>query len=894
MASKLDSRQTWWRGYEIVCRSTLKFGLQGKDYKHNDRTRSHLILLFVTACLISQVSCRETSSPQLESRSVFERQKRQVSSVRDGNRDRSEVWLEPPFAYSQVVASNDGPAIDLVGINRRQHELHHQHNSKAGEKQTRWSEFVQSNIASMPDRIIQSLPNDVTKQVLATVESDSSFLLGSGNEASVVDEDPDSASIERLTKSCLTIHASSATPEQLNVTFHLYTRKNPKQAFILRPQVSRAEMLALSPIDFSKPIKWVTHGFHTDVDRSEWMPKIKDKILANEDANVILTDWRRGASPALAFYPKAAANAHIVAKMIVKILRRIRDDINFLQLHLIGHSLGAHIMGFVGSAFTEEYLSRKQQQVSVGNKSSFWRELGSEYHNRLARSKDMQLVGRITACDPALPCFGPQSSAPNSQLSRTSQVIIPELRPVYTQSRSISRQSLAANSVQEISASTTPVPPIDWTPSMWTHLRPDSAIIVEVMHSNPGVMGYADPLGDFDFYPNGFDRQPGCDGTQVSSSTATLRNFNQPRGRGLLKRQMFNAMLGTFNRRATNDIKPREASVQSSSGIVSTLEKFLKPIRDFFHGNTCSHHRSVEYMVESIYYENVPQDRKLDRDYVCQLVGYRCRDYGDFKKGFCFRCHNSLDCRAFGMQSASPISANPVNQGSPRSISSLKMRSLGDSYVALITAYARNKFGESRQRDVYSDSEQLNQESNARNSIKRALPTLNPYTMDYRPPNRNKYFFDTRPAPNFCLHHYHVYVKYRWFRIRDSVTVTGFKLIGSLGSVSSTSKVAFNRYNYQSYTALFTHTSFLGPIHAFLIFGENMRPKLIEYVEISYMSNLDPNVRSLGSAKLCIVRPDESSGTFNELLTDLEEDWPANVKQDSPMNMFVRCSSRLV
>ena len=33
---------------------------------------------------------------------------------------------------------------------------------------------------------------------------------------------------------------------------------------------------------------------------------------------------------------------------------------------------------------------------------------------------------------------------------------------------------------------------------MWTHLRPDSAALVEVMHSNPGVMGYSEPLGDYD------------------------------------------------------------------------------------------------------------------------------------------------------------------------------------------------------------------------------------------------------------------------------------------------------------------------------------------------------------------------------------------------------------
>lgn len=870
------------------------YARQVKDYPNNHSTRSHFIVLLITTCLVSQASCRyvpDTEDEQSNGTLLFERSRRQVSGVLNEDYE-SAFWLEPPPTFRQVAASSNGPAVDLVGINRRQHEEDHEHNSKIGEKQMKWSEFVQSNIASVPERLIQRLPSDVTKQVLDTIESDASFFTGVGSDSISVDEDPDSASIERLTKSCLTVHVSSATPDQLNVTFHLYTRKNPKQAFILRPHVTRGDLLASTPIDLSKPIKWVTHGFHTDVDRSEWMLKLKDKILANEDANVILTDWRRGASPVLAFYPKAAANAHVVAKMIVKILRRIRDDINFLQLHLIGHSLGAHIMGFVGSAFTEEYLSLKQQQVSMAtnNKDAFWKKLEPNQHNRVARSKDLQLVGRITACDPALPCFGPQSSAPNTRLSRTSQVILPET--TSDPARSMSRQLSATISPQESQVGTTTMIPLDWTPSMWTHLRPDSAIIVEVMHSNPGVMGYSDPLGDFDFYPNGFDRQPGCDRTQMTTNTGLRTNMSlAPRGRGIWRRQLFNAMIGSLARR-TGETRSRDTEPVQAGSFASTIEKFLKPIRDFFHGNTCSHHRSVEYMVESIYYENIPQDRKLDHDFVCQLVGYRCKDYVDFKKGFCFKCHNSLDCRAFGMQSGGSYSSTAsINQS--RRLSSLTPRSFGRPSIGPTNAYARKKFGEiNRSRNLHRDEQLTYRRSNASISSKRALPTFNPYSMDYQPTSRNKYFFDTKPTPNFCLHHYHVYVKYRWLRVRNSVSVDGFRLNGSLGSLSLTSKVAFNRYNYQSYTALFTHTSFLGPIDEMLIFGENMRPKLIEYIEVSYMSNLDSSVRSLGSARLCMVHQDQSG--YSGILSNLEEDWPSDIRQSVSVNAFVRCSSRLV
>lgn len=819
--------------------------------------------------------------------------------------------LEIPLVVLHRQAFNEGPGVNLVALNQRRFEAAHGHEHSSGslslaDEELRRSELIESKVASIPDRFLNNLPEDVNKQLMDTLATDPSLIVGMPL-VNVDDDsqDPDGASIERLTKSCLTVHASSARPEQLNVTFLLFTKNNPLVPFIIRPQISRLELIKSSPFDPSKPIKWITHGFHTNVDKSEWMVETKDKILAFEDANVILTDWRRGASPALAFYPKAAANAHVVAKMIVKILRRLKGDIDFSKIHLIGHSLGAHIMGFVGSAFTEEYLHLQQQrlmlksqlQLDLQNKQPFWRETVSGAPGNF-------LIGRITACDPALPCFGPNSSGPNSH-GQNSPPPVGSTTIITTQATTTG--SYRASQLEPLQTTTATPPAPDWTPVMWTHLRPDSAIVVEVMHSNPGVMGYSEPLGDYDFYPNGFERQPGCGMNQNEAQQHHHQSHEHSPAsnnyRHLNKRQMngfVGSILGSMVP-ATFRQQQEQAGSGQQSGIQQTIDKFIKPIRDFFHGYTCSHHRSVEYMVESMYYDRIPQDRKLDRDFVCQMVGYRCSDYVSFKRGFCFRCQSDLDCRTFTMSSAS-VEQNPMQE-----TSRLPVKSSGRSMVRHLDKFKLRELNAGNPSNLSSNENSIINSTYAAKISKiiskRVLPTFNHYNQDYLPQRKAQYYFDTKPYKEFCLHHYHFHIKYRWFRVRDNIDLDGFRLIGTLASITKTSQqqqqqqqqqqLTLNRFTYQSYTMLLTEQIFLGQVESLVIFGDKIKSAYVDFIEITYMSNLDPRIRALGSARLCKLQQPAATGIAaqQQALHQVEE-----LKQlfNNSYSLFVRCSGVLV
>lgn len=71
-------------------------------------------------------------------------------------------------------------------------------------------------------------------------------------------------------------------------------------------------------------------------------------IFYKGDYNVIVTDWRKGALEIN--YLRAVANARVVGAMAARLLKILRNEygVDPRNVHIIGHSLGAHIAGYVG------------------------------------------------------------------------------------------------------------------------------------------------------------------------------------------------------------------------------------------------------------------------------------------------------------------------------------------------------------------------------------------------------------------------------------------------------------------------------------------------------------------------------------------------------------------
>lgn len=128
------------------------------------------------------------------------------------------------------------------------------------------------------------------------------------------------------------------SPEKVNTHFFLYTRNNPTE-----PQLISANNLFF--LDITKPIKVIIHGF-IDEAKNKWVSAMAKELLLSEDLYVIAVDWSGGNRFP---YSQAVANTVIAAASTRRLLQAmIVKGVTPEQIHLIGHSLGAHISSFIG------------------------------------------------------------------------------------------------------------------------------------------------------------------------------------------------------------------------------------------------------------------------------------------------------------------------------------------------------------------------------------------------------------------------------------------------------------------------------------------------------------------------------------------------------------------
>ncbi|KAM3964284.1 pancreatic lipase-related protein 2 [Aphomia sociella] len=166
--------------------------------------------------------------------------------------------------------------------------------------------------------------------------------------------------------------------------FYLHTRDNinePEELFVNY----NSGYINSTYFNESNDIKAITHGWlsHT---RLTWVQNIKNKMLETADLNIILVDWGNLARNPL--YPWPALSTRYVGRRLAKLLEAIRNSYDVQNnTHLIGHSLGAHVMGYAGMFSKEK-------------------------------------VYRITGLDPARPLFELPNMGPNFSLDKSDAMFV--------------------------------------------------------------------------------------------------------------------------------------------------------------------------------------------------------------------------------------------------------------------------------------------------------------------------------------------------------------------------------------------------------------------------------------------------------------------------------------
>jgi len=136
-------------------------------------------------------------------------------------------------------------------------------------------------------------------------------------------------------------------PEKVNVKMRLNTRKTGPE--VENTQVldwRHPETLTNSSLDPTKPTFIFVHGFFGHVNK-DWLIELMQVSLLMDDVNAVRIGWAGGAQTIN--YPQAVADTRLVAAEIGKLVEEMVNlGADLDKFWLIGHSLGAHTVGFVG------------------------------------------------------------------------------------------------------------------------------------------------------------------------------------------------------------------------------------------------------------------------------------------------------------------------------------------------------------------------------------------------------------------------------------------------------------------------------------------------------------------------------------------------------------------
>jgi len=134
------------------------------------------------------------------------------------------------------------------------------------------------------------------------------------------------------------------SPATIHPKFTVFTRDTSHEGHDIT--VGYATGLKQSGFSAERDTKFIVHGF-IDNGGTDWMAEMKNELLVQGDYNVVLVDWGSGS---LNLYGQATANTRVVGAMLAQIINFMTETLDARpeDMHVIGHSLGAHVAGYAG------------------------------------------------------------------------------------------------------------------------------------------------------------------------------------------------------------------------------------------------------------------------------------------------------------------------------------------------------------------------------------------------------------------------------------------------------------------------------------------------------------------------------------------------------------------
>uniref|UniRef100_A0A665URH2 Lipase, member Ib n=1 Tax=Echeneis naucrates TaxID=173247 RepID=A0A665URH2_ECHNA len=130
----------------------------------------------------------------------------------------------------------------------------------------------------------------------------------------------------------------------LYVRLLLYTRSN----LDCGRELDHHRLSSQPLFNLSRPTAFVIHGYRPTGAPPIWIDHIVHLLAEQEDMNVIVVDWNKGAAN-LNYFTAVTYTREAARNLTGFIMTMEEEGAALSSLHLIGVSLGAHLAGFVGA-----------------------------------------------------------------------------------------------------------------------------------------------------------------------------------------------------------------------------------------------------------------------------------------------------------------------------------------------------------------------------------------------------------------------------------------------------------------------------------------------------------------------------------------------------------------
>ncbi|GIY66972.1 inactive pancreatic lipase-related protein 1 [Caerostris extrusa] len=149
-----------------------------------------------------------------------------------------------------------------------------------------------------------------------------------------------------ILRQCPKADAVVCPPQNTNssIQYLLYTPDHPQEPCYLEPN---PEALERCPFNPCYPMKFLIYGYTVVLTPDNQFVLIKNQLLASFDFNVIIVNWTNyNQAP----YAEAVMNTQLVGRQLANLIKYLEANkgVDPQNVHLIGHSLGAHLAGSAG------------------------------------------------------------------------------------------------------------------------------------------------------------------------------------------------------------------------------------------------------------------------------------------------------------------------------------------------------------------------------------------------------------------------------------------------------------------------------------------------------------------------------------------------------------------